>query len=164
MPVNPYESPKGLDYGDRLREVTPCSAMISVMVVTLAAGAGGSLFIAMLYGMAALELHSISFQVSLAAGMAAIYGVQMAADATIQQRRPAWGAPIIGMVLASPVALGVAICLAFVAYGMGTKRVPGSEIVAFLNLSFFSLMLSLGSWLAICRTPRVVVLGKHYRK
>jgi hypothetical protein len=161
MPLNPYESPQSPAHGKRLREAVCCPALISMIVVPLAAIAGGSIFLASMYGMAELAFHSSAFQVSLAAGIAAIYGVQMAADGYIHQQQRAWGAPIIGMLLASPIAVGVAICLAFVTYGMSTKRVPGAELVAALNLSFFFLTLSMGSWLAVCRTPRVVVLGNQ---
>jgi hypothetical protein len=161
MPANPLESPQSRADGNRSREAVRCPELVSAIVVPLAAIAGGSMFLATMYGMAALALHSIAFQVSLAVGIAAVYSVQMAADAHIQRQQPAWGAPIIGMLLASPIALVLAICLAFVAYGMGTKNVPGAGLVALLNLGSTSLTLSLGSWMAICRTPRFVVLGKQ---
>jgi hypothetical protein len=159
MSINPYESPRGLPTTKHRKKVVPVPIPVpdslSIIVVAIAAIAGGTFFIAVVEGLHLLAFHDVAFQTGVAAGIAATFSVLTAADGRIQRQEPAWGSALIGMLLASPFALAFAVVLALQAYGLATKRVPGAALVSFLCYASFFLTLSVGGWLAICRTRSV---------
>jgi hypothetical protein len=154
MPVNPYESPRAVEDNRIPQQGAPvlANAMISPIFVATAGIVGALLFDAVVKVLFSLEARDYSFHIAGCFGSAASFSVLMTADWCLHRKRPAWGWAVIGMLLAWPLALVIAVCLGFVAYGLATKGLFGSELVYTLCYASFFLTLSLGGWVAICRT------------
>jgi hypothetical protein len=149
MQVNPYESPRAIEDGNRLKKVVPVHAFISVIVVPVAGIVGASVFVSILMTMTSLERV---FDAAITFGIAATFSVLIGADCLLQRQRPAFVLAVFGMLLAAPIAFVFAFALGFVAYGMGTKGIAGSDQMFLLTYASFFFTLSLGGWLAIVRT------------
>lgn len=156
--INPYESPRGLESSDHWQEpvtdARPVLAYVSIITFPIAGILGAALFLAIMQALVPLPG---AFQVALSISIAAVFGVLIVADGYLQGARPAFFSAIIGMLLASPFAYGSAFLIGLQAYDMSSRRDPGAGVVALLCYFSFFLTLSLGGWLAVCRTRNIAL-------
>jgi multisubunit Na+/H+ antiporter MnhB subunit len=154
MQVNPYESPRAIEEGVRVRtrEIPLDPTLISVIVVPLAGIVGAAVFVGIMAAMHGLRDPDFAFQAALTIGIAAVFIVLIAAGFFTQPRRPAFASAVIGMLLASPIAYMIAFAFGLLAYDLGTQNRPGAALMGYLCFGSFFLTLSLGGWLGICLT------------
>jgi hypothetical protein len=151
-PINPYESPRPVGETENRVSVTANSpALVATAVVFIAGVTGGISFVAMRYASGG------NYNVAVVIAIVLNFFVLNTAEGFIYQRRPSFASAVIGMLLASPIAYGIAFWIGLQWYDMYVQRIPGAFLVGWLAYVTFFLILSLGGWLAICRTHRVIL-------
>lgn len=152
MPTKPNKSHRVMANDKRWGDAVPVPEPlvdISSIVIIVAGLAGGAIFLATLQVMFWLMAQSVSFQVAIPAGVGATLSILLAADWFIEEQRSAWMSAVIGMLLAAPFALVLAVGLGMQTYYMGAKNIPGAAVMGVLTYVSFFLTLSLGGWVAI---------------